>query len=451
MQKGRGDYQDRQAVLEDVLRAIEDLNLPPDFIRPDDHVVLKPNWVKECDERFRGPNHWEHMVTHPFVIEGVAWWVAARLRRGGRITICDGPQTDSSFAKIRSYCKLDEMITRLEKAYPEIEFRLLDLRPEEWTTVDGVVVHKMRQAGDPLGFTDICLNEDSHFVGYHGLGRMYGASFDVEETNAHHEGAVHEYRLCRTPLSADVLINLPKLKTHKKVGLTCALKNLVGINGDKNWLPHHTEGTVAQGGDQFPRDDLLSRTESRWMAFAKRVVHRVPALAWVLIPVKKASRLVFGDTMKVVRSGNWHGNDTCWRMVLDLNLCLFGFDGEGAKRTEPIRYLAVVDAIVAGEGDGPMSPDACGCGVVMAGTHPVSVDAVAAILMGFDPWKIPLIREALQQQSDLLPPVALDRIRIESNVEEWRGSAETFESGFRFRPHFGWKDAIERRVHPQNE
>lgn len=277
---------------------------------------------------------------------------------------------------------------------------------------------------------------------------MYGASFDMAETNAHHQGVVHEYRLCRDPLGADVVIKMPRLKTHKKVGLTCALKNPVGINGDKNWLPHHTEGTVAQGGDQFPRDDLRSRTESRCMAFAKRVVHRFPGLAWVLIPLKKASRLVFGDTMKVVRSGNWHGNDTCWRMVLYPILCLFGFDGSGARRTSPLRYLAVVDAIVAGEGDGPMSPDAYACGVVMAGTHPVAVDAVAAVLMGFDPWKIPLIREALQQKSGLLPPIELDQIMIESNVEEWRGSAETFKSGFHFRPHFGWTDAIERREHP---
>jgi hypothetical protein len=42
------------------------------------------------------------------------------------------------------------------------------------------------------------------------------------------------------------------------VGMTCALKNLVGINANKNWLPHHTEGTPEQGGDQFPAGTLKS-------------------------------------------------------------------------------------------------------------------------------------------------------------------------------------------------
>ena len=37
-----------------------------------------------------------------------------------------------------------------------------------------------------------------------------------------------------------VLINIPKLKTHKKVGLTVALKNLVGTTPRTNWLPRQT-------------------------------------------------------------------------------------------------------------------------------------------------------------------------------------------------------------------
>ena len=445
LQRGVSDYSERDAIRVLVWQAIEDLHLPSGFVEPGDHVVLKPNWVKESDERFRGPGHWEHMVTHPLVIEAVAEWVAPQLRDRGVVTICDAPQTDSSFNKIRLYCELDEMISRLRRSHPGVRFELLDLRPEEFVTVDGVVVKKRTLSGDPLGLVDIALNEDSFFVGFQGLGRLYGASFNVEETNAHHRDAIHEYRLCWTPMSADVLINLPKLKTHKKVGVTCALKNLVGINGEKNWLPHHTEGTKGQGGDQFPSDDLRSRTESRWMGFAKRVVHRFPQLAWVLIPMKKVFRLVYGGTLRVVRSGNWHGNDTCWRMVLDLNLCLFGYGGSGIRRTSPLRYLSVVDGIIAGEGDGPMAPDAIRCGVILAGTHPVAVDTVAARFMGFDPERIPLIREALAQESNLLPAISMDQIGIESNVEEWRGGPRSLRSGFCFRPHFGWTNALELR------
>ncbi len=40
--------------------------------------------------------------------------------------------------------------------------------------------------------------------------------------------------MSKSPLVADVFINLPKLKTHKKCGLTVNLKSLVGINANKN-------------------------------------------------------------------------------------------------------------------------------------------------------------------------------------------------------------------------
>lgn len=161
VRKGRPDFEDRGAVREAVRQAIEDLDLPPDFIRPGDHVVLKPNWVKESDERYRGTHYWEHMATNPLVIESVAEWLAPQLGRGGRVTICDGLQADSSFAKIRTYFRLDEMIARLKAAFPENDFQLPDLRPEEWTTVDGVVVDKTVSSGDPVGFADVSLNEHS--------------------------------------------------------------------------------------------------------------------------------------------------------------------------------------------------------------------------------------------------------------------------------------------------
>ena len=330
-------YEAPEQVRDSVDAALAALNLPADFVRVGDHVVLKPNWVKEHDERRPGPDAWEHVITHPAVIEAVTRWVAARLEGDGSIVICDAPQTDSSFAMIRQYSKLDEMIERCRSEFPGVRIDLLDLRPEEWHAIDGVTVATTRLTGDPLGSTEVKLDADSEFVGFDGCGHLYGASFDVVETNRHHSGGHHEYLLCRTPMDADVFINLPKLKTHKKVGLTCALKNLVGINSNKNWLPHYTEGAPGTGGDQFRSATAKTRLEQAWMgAFKAHLRHR-PRLSRLFVPVKKAGRLVFGDTQAVVRSGNWFGNDTCWRMVLDLNKCLWFFDGEGrALQSAPL-------------------------------------------------------------------------------------------------------------------
>jgi hypothetical protein len=96
----------------------------------------EPNWVKEHDERWPGPNQWEHVITHPAVIEAVVRWVAERLQGRGQVTICDGPQTDSSFATLSKYCGFEELLARCRKAFPGVDFCLLDLRPEEWHAVD---------------------------------------------------------------------------------------------------------------------------------------------------------------------------------------------------------------------------------------------------------------------------------------------------------------------------
>jgi uncharacterized protein (DUF362 family) len=426
-----------------IRQALDALALPDSFIQPGDRVVLKPNWIKEHDERCPGPGQWQHVITHPTVIEAVAGWAADKLKGSGSVTLCDAPQSDSSFAKIREYCGLDSMLATLRSDFSGVQFDLVDLRPEEWHTIDGVTVSKTALPGDPAGHAHIRLDGGSEFVGYHGQGRLYGASFDMAETNTKHNGTHHEYLLCRTPMDADVFINLPKLKTHKKVGVTCALKNLVGINANKNWLPHHTEGTPDRGGDQFPAPTTKARLEQSCMGTAKRWLKGRPTASRLFVPVKQIGRLVFGDTRTVIRSGNWHGNDTCWRMVLDLNKCLLSFDGSRQPRKTPLRYLTVVDGIIGGEGNGPMSPDPKPCGVILAGTHPVPVDCVAATLMGFDWQKLRLLSNSFRMREPNFVPFTADEIEVVSNKSVWAGRFREMRSTFHFTPHFGWVGAIE--------
>jgi len=97
---GQNDYRDINAVFQLVERTLAALSLNDRFVQPGDRVVLKPNWIKEHDARFPGPNQWQHVITHPAVIEAVARWTARQLHGRGSITLCDAPQTDSSFEKI---------------------------------------------------------------------------------------------------------------------------------------------------------------------------------------------------------------------------------------------------------------------------------------------------------------------------------------------------------------
>jgi len=64
-------YRDADAVQRLVDDALLALALPASFIRPGDRVVLKPNWIKEHDERHPAPGNWEHVITNPTVIAAV--------------------------------------------------------------------------------------------------------------------------------------------------------------------------------------------------------------------------------------------------------------------------------------------------------------------------------------------------------------------------------------------
>ena len=79
VQHGVDHYGDSTMIHALVDETLEALQLPEDYVRPGDRVVLKPNWVKEHDERHPGPDQWEHVVTHPAVIEAVIRWVAKQL------------------------------------------------------------------------------------------------------------------------------------------------------------------------------------------------------------------------------------------------------------------------------------------------------------------------------------------------------------------------------------
>jgi hypothetical protein len=98
--------------------------------------------------------------------------------------------------------------------------------------------------------------------------------------------------------------------------------------------------------------------------------------------------------------GSWYGNDTCWRMVLDLHrIVRFGTVGGTLARTPQREVLTIMDALVAGQGEGPLHPAPLPLGVVLAGFHAPTLDWVGASLLGMDPSRIPLIRHAISSSA----------------------------------------------------
>lgn len=418
-----------------------------DIIDENDTVLLNPNFVSH---KVKQSDDWDYCITHGSVIRAVIDYVYLALNGTGRIIIADGPQTDSDIDKILELTGVRE-IQKFYKEKFDYEVEFIDFRDEKWTEQDGVITGKEKLEGDPAGSIIFDLGDKSSFAEIDKKNpSYYGAHYDISETMSHHTNGRHEYCICRTPIEADVFINIPKLKTHKKCGITVNLKSLVGgVNANKNYLPHYIIGSPETGGDQFNRASVKSRLENKVvLRFKKLLLKDNKFLKFVARRTKKAGYKIFGKTENVIRSGNWHGNDTVWRMCMDLNKILFYGEPDGklnpGKRK---KYFCVVDGIKSMEGDGPTSGKCRNDGLIISGYNPSAVDAVCATVMGFDYKKIPLIKNSFEEKEFPLTDFTYEDIICISNDERFNKKAADikYEDTLKYEPHFGWKGYIEQK------
>lgn len=410
-----------------------------DLIQPGDRVLIKPNLVKHANGLGYDPRS---VVTHGSVIRAVLDYVTLALRGEGTILIGDAPLQGTDIAQVMRVTGLDDVLSFYTRQ-PGIQVEFTDFRCEKAVTEGSMVLQREALAGAVGGYQPVNLGPLSYLNEISSRYQRFRVTdYDRPSMTTHHTLQIHEYLIPRAVLQSTVIINLPKLKTHRKVGATLSLKNLVGINGQKDWLPHHTNLSIDEGGDEYRYPSWRKRLDTR---LDERIdVYRGRLRKYAL----RAGRLMLKFSGKVARfpdpyfEGSWWGNDTLWRTVLDLNRILFYADTYG-NMTETVqrRYLSLVDGFLAGEGEGPLEPTPRACGLLMAGFSPGIVDSVCARVMGFDPAKIPLVHQALA--SDWLTPPA-QKIEIVSNEPHWK-SALTWkrEDSLAFIPSRGWLGHIE--------
>lgn len=208
-------------------------------------------------------------------------------------------------------------------------------------------------SGDPNGTVEVNLGRESMLYGIDPA-RFRGVFDERDETVFSHTGETQLYTFSRSLYDADVYISIPKMKTHQKVGATLNLKGLVGAISNKNQLVHWQVGYPEIHGDEYP-------TKEAWEA---------------------------AKTAKVTHRGSWPGNDTIWRMVVDLYQAM-----QMRKR----RYLSVIDGVIAGEGQGPFCPTSKNANTLIAGENLLAVDVAATRYMGFDPLKIKYLGHFINQ------------------------------------------------------
>src|SRR5829696_4985504 len=354
-------------------------------------VVVKPNFVLHANQG-GDPGGDLPLITHPSIVAAV---VAEALKANpSQVIVGDAPIQSCDFNALLRSTGLQEWSDELRS----IDGRFLGIRDFRRTTSTSyggirIAAEDVRSEANYVRFN---LGQDSLLEPLTTPEAAFRVtSYDPRLMAKTHSPGNHQYLVAKEVIEADVVINLPKLKTHTKAGITNALKNLVGINGNKEFLPHHRVGGSADGGDCYPGRSFLKRTLETVFDHRNTTGSYLKgrALAAISDQLERAVRLS-GDEVGV--EGSWSGNETVARMTLDLNrILLYGRTDASMAETVQRRVIHIVDAVVAGQGDGPLSPESLPLGLIMAAENALAADTIGAKILRYDTSKISLLTLAL--------------------------------------------------------
>ena len=395
------------------------------IVRPGDNVVVKPNWVYQKNKSGGPP---EAVTTHPSVVRALLDYVWIALGGEGAVVIGDAPIQGcrlDTLLRTQNWSELPDFYARNGKMKVILE----DWRLEVYHGETYLAFRKeIRDSEREFVLVDLDRHSALEAVSddYENFRVTY---YDPAKLKLHHRPGKHEYCISRRIVEADIVFNVAKLKSHRLAGITCCMKNLVGINGHKSFLPHFRRGPTTEGHDEYPTPNAFKALQS---AFAD--LHDAATSRWVQAPygVARYSLLLLLKMIPAgARFGAWHGNDTIWRTILDLNRILLYSDKDGSLQpSRRRRVFCLVDAVVAGEEEGPMRPKERRCGVVLAGTNPLAVDTTAAKLMGLPAELVPQIAEGFDLTSYPIFDGTPDTIEVAAEekapLTEWRSDIEPF-------------------------
>ena len=400
-------------------------------------VVVKPNWVMHQN---RGPWGLEPLVTDPALIRAVVEGVLAAAP--SRLGVGDAPIQGCDLARLLSETALDRWAADLQTRAPAFG-GLEDFRRTTCAFRYGVrMAREGQRPEEDFVLFDLAAQSLLEPI-TDGRGSFRVTQYDPRQLQKTHAPGRHCYLVARAIIDADVVVNLPKLKTHCKAGITSALKNLVGINGNKEFLPHHRIGGSSQGGDCYPGGSVLKRAIEAVLDQSNLSgAGGTRAFAWsatgdVLGRILQRT----GDVIGV--EGAWSGNDTVWRTCLDLNRILhYGRPDGTLAETPQRRVLHIADAMIAGQGDGPLAAEPLALGLLLGGGNPAAMDWVGAHLLGYDPRRVALTRGAFGHFRWPITAFEPDEVRLIGDLGDEPGSlAQTLAAAQSVKHPPGWRDS----------
>jgi hypothetical protein len=414
-------------------------------------VLVKPNFVNHFNPLSVERPYFEALVTQGAIIRPVLDYLALASRGDLEVVLADSPVQSADLEVLRRRTGIDSAIDFVQtESQGRCIISIVDFR-ETMMRIDerGALLGHVNLAGDPSGYIMVDLGCDSSFACFDGHEHLFRVSdYDPMRMSQMHSNGQHQYVLPKTILECGLFINVSKLKSHGKTGVTLSLKGVVGVAGDKSSLPHYRVGNPEQGGDECPATTLITSARQRW-GYPLRCSGNT---VWRMVrPVGKMlmrlNQLIHrGEPLANARDGDWYGNDTIWRTIHDLNRIVFFADRAGRLMNKPQRkYLALVDGVVGGDGDGPLRPNPVPAGLVVAGFDPLAVDIACTRLMGLDWQRIPLL--ARYDMSRKYPfsnfNGDLSKIMLRSSDPAYNRPLPYVSPVHRFRPSDGWKGHIE--------
>lgn len=411
------------------------------FIPEGARVVIKPNWVLHYNQSglTAAEGGMDCLVTHRLLIEAVLVYVLRA--RPGRVVIGDAPVQGCDFQKLRAEQELDQLQTFARARGGEVS--IVDFR-RTLLTRHGHAAERREDVRERDNFVLFDLGPDSLLEDLPGRpGQLRVTMYNPDLLARTHAPGRHQYLIAREIIDADVVINMPKLKSHMKAGVTGALKNLIGINGNKEFLPHHRKGGSRQGGDCYEGFSFWQNCAEALLDTANRGQQgsRQTALYWAAQQSLRLAR-VFGNDGLV--EGAWHGNQTVWRTCLDLNRVLRYGCSDGSLAETPQRTtIHISDAIIGGHGEGPLHALPIASRFVTGALNPAAAEWVNTRAMGWDPRRLPIVREAFGAFRWPIAPFQPEQILVRAAQGEMAESLITPPAGVVFQASKGWRGAVE--------
>lgn len=411
------------------------------IVCPGDTVLIKPNLVMDVN---KSGDDTDCLYTQASVVAPIIDYIIIALKGSGKIIIGDAPMQECNFDRLLKESGYWDLVEFYK--HNNIDIEITDFRGLKSIVKNGVHIQKIV---DDIKGKVIDLKNDSEFSNLESrtLERMRITNYDPSILNKHHTDTNHEYYIAEAVLAADVIINVPKPKTHRKAGATISLKNMIGVNIRKEFLPHHTLGSLKDGGDEYKDKNKIHefRTflDDKINSYCYNKKYKMARLL-------KLPRIFCSLALKLMQhsysEGSWYGNHTISKTISDINKIIYYADKNGIMQdTQQRRIFIIADMIVSGENEGPLLPTHKDVGIIVAGYNPVLFDETVATLMGFDYKKIPAIINA-RSISGKYQLIGDEEVTVLSNKKELCDiGLEEFPKAemLNFIPTDGWKKHIE--------